>query len=132
MLEDVTNAREREALYKSIAANVRARPPKPNPITKADWKGAFTSFWLVVITSASAAIPFFEPVYHRLLLGPFHDGQALGRGAHAAFRRHRSRGAGDIAGRLGSVSARERYRLAGPLYGDPEKGNPGHLGRGFL
>jgi len=58
MLEDVTNAREREALYKSIAANVRARPPKPNPITKANWKGAFTSFWLVVITSAPAAISF--------------------------------------------------------------------------
>lgn len=58
LLEDVTKASEREALYKRIAANVRGRPPQPDPITKADWMGAFTSFWLVVITSAPAAIPF--------------------------------------------------------------------------
>jgi hypothetical protein len=58
MLEDVTNESERNTLYKRVAANVRTRPPKANPITKSDWMGAFTSFWLVVLTSAPAAIPF--------------------------------------------------------------------------
>ena len=58
MLEGVTKEDEREALYKRIAANVRDKPPAPNPVTKADLKGAFASFWLVVLSSAPAAIPF--------------------------------------------------------------------------
>jgi hypothetical protein len=58
LLEDVTNEAERNALYTRVAANVRTRPPKANPVTKADWMGAFTSFWLVVLTSVPAAIPF--------------------------------------------------------------------------
>ena len=58
MLESVTKRYEREALYKRIAANVRGRPVAPNPVTKADLKGAFASFWLVVLSSAPAAIPF--------------------------------------------------------------------------
>ena len=58
MLEGVTKEAEREALYRQIAVNVRDRPAAPNPVTKADLMGAFVSFWLVVITSAPAAIPF--------------------------------------------------------------------------
>jgi len=58
VLEDVTSASERESLYARIADNVRSRPAKAAAIGKADFMGAFTSFWLVVITSAPAAIPF--------------------------------------------------------------------------
>ena len=58
VLEDVTSAAEREKLYARIAANVRSKPPKAVGFGKADFMGAFTSFWLVVITSAPAAIPF--------------------------------------------------------------------------
>ena len=58
MLEGVTKESEREALYKRIVVNVRDKPSTPNPITKADLMGAFASFWLVVLSSAPAAIPF--------------------------------------------------------------------------
>lgn len=58
LLEDVTTTPERETLYARIAANVRAKPPRANSASKADFMGALTSFWLVVITSAPAAIPF--------------------------------------------------------------------------
>jgi VIT1/CCC1 family predicted Fe2+/Mn2+ transporter len=37
---------------------VRTTPQEPYRITKADFMGAFWSFWLVVISSAPAAIPF--------------------------------------------------------------------------
>jgi hypothetical protein len=57
--EGVVDPAERAALYARIAAKVRTRPPEPNRITKADFMGAFVSFWLVVISSAPAAIPFF-------------------------------------------------------------------------
>jgi hypothetical protein len=58
LLENVTSAAEREALYRQIAANLRSRDVPPISINKADYLGAFTSFCLVVITSAPAAIPF--------------------------------------------------------------------------
>ena len=58
LLEDVTSAPEREQLYARIANNVRSKPPQSAAVGKADFMGAFTSFWLVVITSAPAAIPF--------------------------------------------------------------------------
>ena len=58
VLEDVTSTSERETLYARIATNVRSKPPKTDGFGKADFMGAFTSFWLVVITSAPAAIPF--------------------------------------------------------------------------
>jgi hypothetical protein len=58
MLESVTKESEREALYKRIAASIREKPLAPNTITKADFMGAFASFWLVVLSSAPAAIPF--------------------------------------------------------------------------
>jgi hypothetical protein len=58
LLEDVAADSERSALYARIAAKVRTTPQEPNRITKADFMGAFWSFWLVVISSAPAAIPF--------------------------------------------------------------------------
>ena len=58
LLEDLTSESEREELYRRIADNVRKKVNRPKPLGKDDWMGAFTSFWLVVITSAPAAIPF--------------------------------------------------------------------------
>ncbi len=58
VLEDVTSASERETLYRRIVENVRKKENRARPLNKADWMGALTSFWLVVITSAPAAIPF--------------------------------------------------------------------------
>ena len=56
--EDVADEKERHGLYSRVAAKVRAVEIKPNHLTKADFMGAFWSFWLVVIASAPAAIPF--------------------------------------------------------------------------
>ena len=60
LLDHVTSAGERDELYSRIATNLRsgASPPKPNTISRADIMGAFTSFWLVVVSSIPAAIPF--------------------------------------------------------------------------
>jgi len=58
LLEGVTSVAEREALYKRVATNVRTKPAATGGITKADLWGAFTSFWLVVLASAPAAVPF--------------------------------------------------------------------------
>lgn len=58
LLQNVTSAPEREALYVRIATNLRSSPDKPNQIRKADVLGAVTSFLLVVLTSIPAAIPF--------------------------------------------------------------------------
>jgi len=68
LLASVTSPADREALYRRVAENVRSKPGAPNPITKADLLGAFTSFWLVVIASVPAAIPFlFMDNAHRAL-----------------------------------------------------------------
>src|SRR5688572_6258391 len=56
--EDVAHGEERDALYQRVAAKVRNAVIPPNRLTKADLMGAFTSFWLVVLASAPAAIPF--------------------------------------------------------------------------
>ena len=58
LLEHVTDVPEREALYVRIATNLRSSPFRPNTIRKADVLGAVTSFWLVVLSSIPAAIPF--------------------------------------------------------------------------
>jgi hypothetical protein len=58
ILAPVTSEAERRTLYTRIAENLRASPAAPNPITKQDWMGAFTSCWLVVAASVPAAIPF--------------------------------------------------------------------------
>jgi hypothetical protein len=58
LLEGVGDDAERQALYSRVAAKVRTADIKPNRLTGADFMGAFTSFWLVVIASLPAAIPF--------------------------------------------------------------------------
>ena len=58
LLGNVLQPTESAALYARIADNVIASPQRHVKLTKDDWMGAFTSFWLVVITSAPAAIPF--------------------------------------------------------------------------
>jgi VIT1/CCC1 family predicted Fe2+/Mn2+ transporter len=58
MLEDIGDDAERRALYARVASQVRTADIKPNRLTGADFMGAFTSFWLVVIASLPAAIPF--------------------------------------------------------------------------
>jgi VIT family len=58
LLENVTNVPERDALYARIATNLRSGPLRANTIRKADLLGAVTSFWLVVLSSIPAAIPF--------------------------------------------------------------------------
>jgi hypothetical protein len=57
-LDVVTVPADREALYLRIAEKLRSRPVVPPKIRKADVLGAITSFWLVVLTSAPAALPF--------------------------------------------------------------------------
>jgi len=56
--EELMKPDERKLLYSRIVENVRAKPLGENKVTKADFKGAWISFWLVVIASAPAAIPF--------------------------------------------------------------------------
>jgi len=58
LLEGVGDDAEHQALYTRVAAKVRTADIPPNRLTKADFMGAFTSFWLVVIASLPAAIPF--------------------------------------------------------------------------
>ena len=58
LLSDLTSESEREALYRRVVENVRKKADRARPLTKDDWMGALTSFWLVVLTSAPAAIPF--------------------------------------------------------------------------
>jgi hypothetical protein len=58
LLEDVGDDAEHQALYARVAAKVRTAEIKPNRLTGADFMGAFTSFWLVVLASLPAAIPF--------------------------------------------------------------------------
>lgn len=58
LLVESTNEAEREGLYLRIAARLRSRPVTSNRVTKADVFGAFTSFWLVVLTSVPAVLPF--------------------------------------------------------------------------
>jgi len=56
--EEVIQSEERDALYLRLANHLRSRPVGTNSIRKDDVMGAFTSFWLVVLTSVPAAIPF--------------------------------------------------------------------------
>ena len=66
--DDVMTVPERQALYKRVVAIVRNKPGAAGSITKADFMGAFTSFWLVVLASAPAAIPFLVMDDARLAL----------------------------------------------------------------
>ena len=58
VVSGVLGESERATLYGRIAENIRQKPAAATTVGKEDWLGAFTSFWLVVITSAPAAIPF--------------------------------------------------------------------------
>jgi hypothetical protein len=58
MVSGVLSKSECEVLYGRVAENIMQKPAAAAGVTKEDWLGAFTSFWLVVITSAPAAIPF--------------------------------------------------------------------------
>lgn len=55
---EITQAAERNALYLRVARFLRSRTPTPNSVRKDDVLGGFTSFWLVVLSSVPAAIPF--------------------------------------------------------------------------
>jgi VIT1/CCC1 family predicted Fe2+/Mn2+ transporter len=58
LLADVTSEAERAALYHRVAEKVRTKPTGANAVTKDDLLGAVTSFWLVVLSSVPAAVPF--------------------------------------------------------------------------
>jgi VIT1/CCC1 family predicted Fe2+/Mn2+ transporter len=58
VVSGVLDESERATLYVRIAENIRQKSAAATRVGKEDWMGAFTSFWLVVITSAPAAIPF--------------------------------------------------------------------------
>lgn len=58
MVSDVLSRAESESLYARVADNIMKKPAAAGGTTREDWLGAFTSFWLVVITSVPAAIPF--------------------------------------------------------------------------
>lgn len=68
LLVDSTNPSEREALYTRVATRLRTKPIASTSIRKDDLLGAFTSFWLVVLTSVPAAIPFLLMDNARLAL----------------------------------------------------------------
>jgi hypothetical protein len=58
IVSSVLSKSEAESLYGRIADNIMRKPAAAARVTKEDWLGAFTSFWLVVITSVPAAVPF--------------------------------------------------------------------------
>ena len=58
LFEGVMKPDERQALFTRIASNVRAKPLGENRMSKADFMGAWVSFWLVVLASLPAALPF--------------------------------------------------------------------------
>ncbi|HKE92678.1 MAG TPA: VIT1/CCC1 transporter family protein [Povalibacter sp.] len=58
LLSDVLSPAETSVLYSRIASNVAARPERYTRLTKEDWLGALVSFFLVVLTSVPAALPF--------------------------------------------------------------------------
>ena len=58
LLGGLLSPRETEALYERIVDNVARKAEKRNSITREDWLGAVVSFFLVVISSIPAAIPF--------------------------------------------------------------------------
>ena len=118
LLTDVTGPADREALYRRIAETVRSKPPRPNPVTKADLMGAFVSFWLVFLASIPAAIPFLRPrrctpraarvecnpggvaIHFRLLVGALYARASLDRGIQFPARWNRAGGGSDRSRRL--------------------------------
>ena len=59
LLNDVLKASDREGLYERVVDDIQAKPHGDAVrITREDWKGAFASFWLVLLSSVPAATPF--------------------------------------------------------------------------
>jgi VIT1/CCC1 family predicted Fe2+/Mn2+ transporter len=58
LLSGVTEASDRDALYRKIARSVRAGAPLATTLTREDVYGALASFWLVFFSSIPAAFPF--------------------------------------------------------------------------
>ncbi|MGO4220449.1 hypothetical protein AB4Y64_01085 [Lysobacter sp. TAF61] len=58
LLGDVMPASDRQSLYARIASHLRTRTEAAVSLHKDDYLGAFTSFWLVVLSSVPAAVPF--------------------------------------------------------------------------
>ncbi|MFC3816088.1 hypothetical protein [Lysobacter sp. GCM10012299] len=58
LLGDVVSAAERQSMYARIANHLRTRQDGTVALHKDDLLGAFTSFWLVVLSSVPAAVPF--------------------------------------------------------------------------
>lgn len=88
ILEPMSSTDQRQALYRHIVQNVRARKPGHARLTREDLLGAVICFWLVFFASFPAAIPFFfidDPwlalrVSNAVLLGlMFYAGYAWGK-----------------------------------------------------
>ena len=125
-----TSAAEREALYTRVVTNLRASEPQPNPVLKSDWLGAITSFWLVVLATAPAALPFLliDNLFRRvarlerdlagtvvrdgLRLGAPHDGQPVAHGLRNATRRSRARDSRDPPRGMRLTCSTIRHELA--------------------
>jgi hypothetical protein len=59
LLTDALKPSDRELLYERVVENVKAKPHGDVVrITREHWKGAFTSFWLVLVSCIPAAAPF--------------------------------------------------------------------------
>lgn len=59
MLEPMSSAGQRQALYEDVVRNVRAHKGGHARVTREDLLGALVCFWLVFFASFPAAIPFF-------------------------------------------------------------------------
>src|SRR5262245_16840472 len=57
-LEEVTSPEERRRLYRDIVQVVRRAEPQKVRITREDLWGALASFWLVVLSTIPAVVPF--------------------------------------------------------------------------
>jgi hypothetical protein len=59
LLTEALKPNDREVLYERVVDNVKSKPHGDVVrITREDWKGAFASFWLVLLSSVPAATPF--------------------------------------------------------------------------
>ena len=57
-LETITTPENRKALYRDVVERVRAAGPQYVGVRREDWLAAFAVFWLVVLASFPAALPF--------------------------------------------------------------------------
>lgn len=59
LLTSVLEPTDRDLLYERIVAAIEAKPHGDVVrVTREDWRGAFASFWLVLLSSLPAAAPF--------------------------------------------------------------------------